>query len=480
MALEDSTTEESAHALAHFVERWQRERGDQDQGEILLPEPEGEINRYEVTFEGTHGAFPLTYFDQITPAIDYRVRKIPHYRREGYGAPLVALRENLQREPIEAHYPPEAITRPITAVVRPGEAQGGVLPVEVRLLCPLIESEVQVPGIGTRKLAADFTVPWAALLSRAGKLKRNEFQEALRRSPEREPQLYLMEPYDPDKEPLIMLHGLFDSPLVWAKLSNELWDDDEIRNRYQIWHYLYNTNAPALYSGRKLRARLRELRPLLDPTGKDPAMQSTTLVAHSMGGIVSRSLITRPGDAFWDAAFTVPFEDLEISEADHESLREAFFWEPEPHVDRVIYIAVPHLGSHYADNPIGKLGRLLVRPPDQFQAFYERVSSANPGAFTPTYRRLGEGRLDSVHALSPTKPSLEILAELPNSHPVNEHSIIGTRGKSGPLEESSDGVVEYWSSHLPRAESELIVPEDHYLVDHEMTVGEVKHLLKLP
>ena len=73
-----------------------------------------------------------------------------------------------------------------------------------------------------------------------------------------------------------------------------------------------------------------------------------------------------------------------------------------------------------------------------------------------------------------------ILAALPNSHSVSEHSIIGTRGKSGPLKNSTDGVVAYGSSHLDRAASEKIVPAPHHAIDHEESVIEIRRLLSLP
>ena len=41
---------------------------------------------------------------------------------------------------------------------------------------------------------------------------------------------------------------------------------------------------------------------------------------------------------------------------------------------------------------------------------------------------------------------------------VRLHSILGDRARRGPLNRSSDGVVPYASSHLPQAESEVIVP----------------------
>lgn len=477
-SLADPSSPESAHALAHFVEQWKEQRAPENQGMVVVDGFQDGERRYHVTIgPGGHAGYPLSYFDSLTPAVDYEVRKIEHHRRGGFGAPLVALRENRQSGPLEKFYPPEAITRPLTAVIRKGQIREGVQEVSIELLCPLRNDDYQVDGKRVR-LAADFSVPWAALLSRAGQLNRTGITDLLTRSPTREPRLFLMEPYEPKKEPLIMIHGLLDTPLVWTELSNELWADDEIRSKYQIWHYLYNTSAPALYSGRVLRTQLRELRGLLDPSGHDPAMQRTSIVAHSMGGIVSRSLTVRPEMTFWNAAFTKPLDSLELNDSDRENLREAFFWEPAPHVRRIIYIAVPHRGSNYADNPLGRIGRWLVSPPSRFEKFYHRISSANPGAFTPEYARLGEGRLDSVHALSPEQPTLRILAGLPNDHPVDEHSIIGNRGRKGPLEESSDGIVPYWSSHLDRARSEKIVASGHGAVEHPDTLVEIKRILK--
>ncbi|MFT4548525.1 MAG: pimeloyl-ACP methyl ester carboxylesterase [Verrucomicrobiales bacterium] len=475
LALEKGGGKESVHALGSFVEEWKRQLPGTSEGHIRA-----EGVTYQIRFvSGHHGSYPLSYFDSISPAADYRVKKIKHHRRGGIGTPLVAFRANEKREPIETFYPPEGISRPLTAVIGSEEEVEGIRQVEIQLLCPLQRDDFTIDG-ETQPLAADFTVPWAAVLSRSRELIRLKVLDPLRREPKRDPQLYLMEPYDPNKEPLILIHGLFDTPLVWARLSNELWSDDSIRQRYQIWHYLYNTSAPALYSGRILRKQLREVRALLDPDGRDPAMRSTTVIAHSMGGIVTRSLLTRPGDVFWDAAFTRSIESLDLSDKDRDSLRQAFFWEPETHVKRVIYIAVPHLGSADSYSRRGRLAQWLVRPPNKFAEFYGRISAANPGAFTPQYEELGSGKLDSVHALSPEQPTLKILAGIPDSHPVKVHSIIGNRGLEGLLDDSSDGTVEYWSSHLEGADTEKIIPSDHQAVDHPEATDEIKRLLNRP
>lgn len=167
-----------------------------------------------------------------------------------------------------------------------------------------------------------------------------------------------------------------------------------IARRYQVRLFLYNTSAPPLYSGRLPQAHYRDLRRRLDPGLDDPASCRTTLVTLSMGGTVARSLIADPGRAFEKAALARPIASLDLSPVDRATLNEAFFWEPEPSVRRVIFIAVPHRGRDLADRWTGRLGQRLFRPPGEFRAFYERVSSANPGAFTPAYEALGAGRLD--------------------------------------------------------------------------------------
>lgn len=470
----DPEDAEADRMLGRFVEVWHQRRLGSER--VLTPaEAGGPV--LVVRLNGSNSCYPAEYFDTLEAVSELKVARIPRHRRDGVGAPMVALRENHQQEPIEYYYPPEAITRSVTAYAIAGPIRDGERTVEIRLHCPLSNPTVDTPA-GPQPLAADFSAPWAALLARTDDFRLRGFFEALTPRPSRPPRLYLMQAYDPKKEPLIMIHGLYGTPLIWAKLSNELWADPDVRNRYQIWHYYYNTSAPALYSARMLRDQLREVRQLLDPTGRDPAMQRTTLLAHSMGGLISKALVVRPGDAYWEAAFVVPHDTLKLSPEDRASLHEAFEWEPVRSVHRIIYVSVPHRGSDYADNLIGQIGRRLTDPPQSFRSFYERISEANPGVFTPAYEELGSGRLNSVSSLSPSQPTLQILADLPYAHPVKIHSIIGTRGRRGPLEKSSDGIVPYASSHLPDADSELVVPANHWSYNHPDSIREIKRILK--
>ena len=56
--------------------------------------------------------------------------------------------------------------------------------------------------------------------------------------------VYMLEPYDPEKIPVLMVHGLWSSPVTWMEMFNDLRSKPEIRNNYQFWFYLYPTGQP--------------------------------------------------------------------------------------------------------------------------------------------------------------------------------------------------------------------------------------------
>jgi hypothetical protein len=61
------------------------------------------------------------------------------------------------------------------------------------------------------------------------------------------------------------------------------------------------------------------------------------------------------------------------------------------------------------------------------------------------------------------------------------HRQCGSRdqGVEGELEESSNGIVDYWSSHLDDVESEEIVPSGHSATRDPETIKEAKRILRL-
>lgn len=426
--------------------------------------------RYSVRFRHDGpDIFAPHYFDRIELAARYGIEGLKHHRKGGVGVPLVGFRENRGRDPIEKWYPPEGIVRAVTAVAIAGPSRDGVRQVEVCLINRLRSDSWMLAG-KRQPLAADFTVPWAALLERTGSLQATGFTSVISQYSGRKAGIVLMEEYDPKRTPLILIHGLFSTPLAWAELTNELWADPAIRQRYQIWHYLYPTHPPALYSARIMRRQLDELRRFLDPKGDDPAMRQTVIVTHSMGGLLGKSLVVAPRDAFWQAAFTRPLNALDLTPDERTTLQESFFWEPRPYVKRIIFCSVPFRGSTVATSWVGRIGQFFAAPTSQFQDFYRRIEKKNPGMLRGEYNLLASGKMSSIWGLSPKRRSMEILDGLPIIPGCAAHVIIG----------ASDPIVPRASAILPGAESTIEVPGGHGSFHQPQAIAEIRRILLLP
>ena len=70
----------------------------------------------------------------------------------------------------------------------------------------------------------------------------------------------MLEPYDPNKIPVLMVHGFWSSLVTWMEMFNELLGADEIRDNYQFWFYLYPTGQPLWFSAARLRSELADMR----------------------------------------------------------------------------------------------------------------------------------------------------------------------------------------------------------------------------
>ena len=429
-----------------------------------------------VVFEASDaGSFSPDYFDALAPAENFEVRDLPPHRRAGVGVAMVGLRRNRQVDAMEQHFPPEAITRAVSAVSQ-RSADGKV---SVRLLDSLHHEEAFVDG-RSQPLAADFTVAFAALLARTGELNASWLAGVTSAQPPRTEQLYLMEAYDPRKTPVLLVHGLASTPLAWAGLTNAIWGDAALRRRYQVWHYLYPTAAPFLYSARALRRRIDEIRSLL-AAASGSEVPPLIVVGHSMGGLLAKTLITDSGDSVWRAAFTRSPGELRGEPADIAAVSDILTWRARPFVRRVIFVATPHRGSELATTTLGRIGDRLADVPRELPALYARLDAANPGALAPAFRsELLRGRLTSIDTLSQSHPLLPVLGALAFAPWVSAHSIIGDRGSSGPLAASSDGVVPYASSHLEGVASETVIHGGHSLLRRPDTIAEIVRVLAIP
>ncbi len=70
--------------------------------------------------------------------------------------------------------------------------------------------------------------------------------------------LYFLEEYDPDKIPVIMVHGLVSSPDAYRNIINNLSPEPWFRENYQVWLYNYPTGTPWLYNAMRFRQLVGE------------------------------------------------------------------------------------------------------------------------------------------------------------------------------------------------------------------------------
>ena len=73
------------------------------------------------------------------------------------------------------------------------------------------------------------------------------------------------------------------------------------------------------------------------------------VVGHSMGGLLTKTLVTASGTRLWDAVMTVPPEEVVGDPELVETFRRTLIFEPLPYVDRAVFISTPHRGSKLAD-----------------------------------------------------------------------------------------------------------------------------------
>ena len=96
-----------------------------------------------------------------------------------------------------------------------------------------------------RPLDADFSAP-ISYYKPPGNLLLVGLMGALRSAHyEKKTGLYFLQPYDPDRIPVVFVHGLISTPFDWVKTINGLQADPEIRKRYQFWVFAYPTGIPS-------------------------------------------------------------------------------------------------------------------------------------------------------------------------------------------------------------------------------------------
>jgi len=119
--------------------------------------------------------------------------------------------------------------------------------------------------------------------------------------------VYLLEAYDPDKTPVLFIHGAGGTPQDWRYFISQL-----DRRKYQVWVYAYPTGLPIELSAGWLNKFVAELH-------REYGFERLAIAAHSMGGLVARRFIgldagdTGRGYRTLLATFSTPFGGVPLA-----------------------------------------------------------------------------------------------------------------------------------------------------------------------
>ncbi|WP_312708799.1 alpha/beta hydrolase [Stenotrophomonas sp.] len=292
-----------------------------------------------------------------------------------------------------------------------------------------------------------------------------------------EPHIYLMQPWDPNRRIIFMLHGLASSPEAWVNLANEIMGDPELRSQFQVWQVYYPTNAPIALNRYEIAAAFNGTLKHFDPQGTAPASKDMVYIGHSMGGVLGRLLVSDSGDVLWDdllASYDLKGERLKRVQA---KLGPLLHFKAQPNVERAIFIAAPHQGTDIAGNKVGRLIGRLVRLPLTLLGKFEDVFLALAQAEQQVDGTAKPKIPNSIDNLKASDPFVKAAAQLPIEAGLKYHSIIAQRKPELPLQQSDDGLVPYWSAHLPGALSEKVIISGHSVQETPQAVLEVRRIL---
>ena len=392
-------------------------------------------------------------FDFLTPVGTYKTEVIRRsYRCAGLGVPAVGVRHNQQ---YEAFFRGDQAF-PVTVILRPraGTDPRSFASFELSLYNPLDLPGAPVCGRQV-PLEYDLSAPFAYLLQDVGRDFLTSFiQPGATAS---RVGLFMIEPYQRGKIPIVLIHGLLSDPFTWGNIANEIRARPELHQRYQIWGFEYPTGEPLLGSATMLRHQLQQVRAELDPTGSDCALSNVLMVGHSLGGLVTKLQITQGGDPMWFSVSKRLLQQIVTSPQIRHRLAASFYYKPSPLVTRTVFIATPHLGSPWANRPIGKLGAALAADEATTVEQHAQLIADNPGVFTKEFTRRNP---TSIDLLRPSSPLLNALYDSPISPRVKMHSIIG-RGYWMIGAGDSDYVVPITSAEFPGVQSQFVLKAKH-------------------
>ncbi len=380
------------------------------------------------------------------------------------GVALVAERSH-SKNAFDQYYPREGIFRSVTVTLQSIQIERQQLVIKLKGHYLTAPQHIEVAG---RQVALSYDPASATLLLlRDARIDQSAFSALLDgNKPGYDYGIFSPGPIRPDRRPILMIHGLNSSPMIWLKLSHAIYRDPILSTHYQVWHAFYPSGAPPFFNAMRLRHDVDQMRNQLQQSVGLSKQIPMVLIGHSMGGIIAKTFIINSGMALWDETFLFRPEAWPGKDQDLQRYRDVFLFTARQDVDSVFFLDTPHHGAEIAEAWYSRLASKLITIPEMFarlnRKLFQRIRIETVTPQMQPY--LADGGPNSVQVLSPQHPLLRKIATLPYQRPV--YSIVGSDDKPYCYDEKacaqlSDSVVPFFSAHEPRAELQIIVPSQH-------------------
>lgn len=393
----------------------------------------------------------------------------------GIGVPIMVRRaRSKQPDPMETYYA-DGLSLPVTVVAKfdpQSWERSGEEPITLQLLDPR-ETDGVVVHNTLLPLESDLSTPLAWYLTDPKKKLLETFAFFRSDQAQELEGLHMITPFDPDRIPVLMVHGIWSSPTTWMEMFNDLQSDPTIRDKYQFWFYQYPTGEPLTFATANLRDRLKEMRVKCDPFGKNPKLDETVVVGHSMGGLMAYLLTVDSDDKLWNGLSKLSVDQIEANPETRDQIQRVFFFESDRSVDRIVTIAAPFNGSGYSNFFTRWLGGSLVSLPNTTSHLSQLI-------FRQNHQRIWDRMFaprTSLDSLNKNSAVLSLVNQTTVAEEVKHHNVVGVKkGKS--LKDWTDGVVRLRSAARNDVDSQIEVKASHSDVQqHPDTIAEVRRVL---
>ncbi len=415
-------------------------------------------------------------------------------RRDGFGAEFVAVLDDSERaeenkyivDPLHHHYQnginpnihdPRYLSVSITAQPKSGNSVNDILHnpnFSLKIYDPYLIENIKVAD-KDYPLAANFSAPYGLWLAEnnlgaAAYLTLIDRDQRLTM-----PHLYMLEPFNPKKKVIVLVHGLASSPEAWIRLTNDIMGDQVLREHYQVWQVFYSTNMPILESRYQINAIINQT---FDYIGQDTsAAKDAVLIGHSMGGIIARLLVS-------DADLTQPALKMLNNRKfdrfkDDDVFKARLIIKPVPNFDRAIFLSAPHRGTAFADRWFTLAARKIIKLPGAFLgALADSVTDQNLN-MKNFVNEVGDGLIQNGPSdLSHNSKFTKLTKNVMPKHGMIFHSIMGNNSDTTDEKLMTDGIVPYQSAHLDGAASEKIIKGGHSIQETPEAVLELRRILR--